>query len=275
MEPINPAVGVLTAFFLALVTLSLAYRFGYFAKPHHSRPPLIVPLRQFIGAFIVFLAIQLFGIPLIAYAWLKTIGKHSQLTSVVQGWFNLGAILTVGAALAIYTKIVRKGQPSFFRTDSFFKDIGLGAVTWLISYPLVLFVAQSLEYLFNLPMVEQVAVQQIRRAMENPFLFTTIILAVCVIVPIIEETLFRGYMFTYLRSKMSFAKSAFVSSAIFALFHFSATQGLGNVNIIVPLFVLALFLAYLYEKRQSLWAPIGLHMIFNTISIIMIISGLA
>ena len=51
-----------------------------------------------------------------------------------------------------------------------------------------------------------------------------------------------------------------LSSVFFAVIHY-------NQFAFLPIFILGLSLAYLYEKRGSLLAPIALHIIHNTIFI--------
>lgn len=82
-----------------------------------------------------------------------------------------------------------------------------------------------------------------------------------IIVPISEELLFRGVIFKRLREVVDLKRAAIVSAIIFALIHSSFLQ-------MVYAFVLALFLAYVYEKYGSFKAPVLLHISVNLISLI-------
>ena len=62
-----------------------------------------------------------------------------------------------------------------------------------------------------------------------------------------------------------------IASLIFAAFHFSTSQGLNNIELLVSLFVLSCFLGFLYERQESLLASMALHATFNAISILAIL----
>ena len=88
--------------------------------------------------------------------------------------------------------------------------------------------------------------------------------------PLIEEILFRGYLQSWCQQRWGLKSSIFFTAIVFTFFHYEMSLGLGNVEILSALFVMALFLSYLKEKYQSLWAPIALHASFNCLSSIMV-----
>lgn len=89
-----------------------------------------------------------------------------------------------------------------------------------------------------------------------------------VIPPIVEEVLFRGFMFTGLRSKLNFATSALAVSVLFALPHlFASSSGLLWVAAI-DTFILSMVLCYLREKTGALFAPVVLHAMKNSAAFI-------
>jgi membrane protease YdiL (CAAX protease family) len=77
---------------------------------------------------------------------------------------------------------------------------------------------------------------------------------------IVEETLWRGYLFWYLRHFMPLWAAALVSTVGFGLAH--AYQGFGNVPRIIA--VGAAF-ALLYMLSGSIWLPILLHAIVDLV----------
>ncbi len=82
------------------------------------------------------------------------------------------------------------------------------------------------------------------------------------IVPVIEEVIFRGFLFGYLRLKSGLYFSAFLSGSIFALLH---PQGW----IALPyLTVLGMGLAVLREYRPGIIAPVVTHSIVNGMAVI-------
>jgi membrane protease YdiL (CAAX protease family) len=84
------------------------------------------------------------------------------------------------------------------------------------------------------------------------------VLAVVVAAPLGEEVFFRGFLFGSLRGRMGFAPAAAISATAFALFHVTPL-------LVVLMFFVGVALAWLYERRGSLVAPIGAHAMFNVI----------
>lgn len=71
-----------------------------------------------------------------------------------------------------------------------------------------------------------------------------------------EEMLFRGLLYPLLRRRASIITSALLSALAFALIHGNLVQAIA----VVPV---GIVLALVYERTQSLWACIGLHMAYN------------
>ncbi len=82
--------------------------------------------------------------------------------------------------------------------------------------------------------------------------------------PIIEELLFRGIVYNKIKEDYKPMKSIIISSIIFSLFHFS-----NPLNVLYA-FMMSFMFIYLYEKYKTLWAPILLHCIANTSTILII-----
>ncbi|MEI6751153.1 MAG: CPBP family intramembrane glutamic endopeptidase [Candidatus Saccharibacteria bacterium] len=94
-----------------------------------------------------------------------------------------------------------------------------------------------------------------------------IFVSLVVLPPLVEETLFRGFLYSGLRSKIPKIAAAIVTSIIFAVMHLQF--GSGNALLWVAAldtFVLSMVLVYLRDKTDSLWASIGLHMIKNLLA---------
>ena len=91
--------------------------------------------------------------------------------------------------------------------------------------------------------------------------------AVVIAAPVGEELFFRGFLFGGLRARFGFAVSAAISSVVFGLFHV--------VPLIIPIMVAVGFaLAYVYERRGSLIAPMAAHAAFNVIGYTFIVRSL-
>lgn len=86
------------------------------------------------------------------------------------------------------------------------------------------------------------------------------ILSVVVVVPILEEMLFRGIVFKRLRGYMTPKIAIITSALIFGVYHMNVVQG-------IYAFAIGLLLAFVYEKYKSIWAPIIFHMAANAMSV--------
>ena len=82
---------------------------------------------------------------------------------------------------------------------------------------------------------------------------------VALLVPFAEELLFRGLLFRYIRQNKSFIFSAILSSALFAAFHF-------GVEALPFTFLLGFGTAFIYEKTQSMYYPIFIHIAVNSLA---------
>lgn len=85
------------------------------------------------------------------------------------------------------------------------------------------------------------------------------------LVPLAEEFLFRGLLYTYLR-RWGVLVAVSVSAVIFGLLHLSVVQ--------FPLHILSgVVLALLYERSGSLWPSVAMHATYNTL--LTVVSGAA
>ncbi|MBI4430697.1 MAG: CPBP family intramembrane metalloprotease [Candidatus Omnitrophica bacterium] len=80
----------------------------------------------------------------------------------------------------------------------------------------------------------------------------------CFIGPVVEEIFFRGFCYPILRKYWGTIAAALVSSAVFAAVHNSGFA-------FIPVFVLGLALAYLYESRGTLVPCFTMHIVHNSL----------
>lgn len=99
---------------------------------------------------------------------------------------------------------------------------------------------------------------------ENPTTATVVGLAflTVVIAPIVEEVVFRGFVFQALRSAMPVGVAAAVSGLLFGVVHVFGSP----VEFIVPLAVLGTILALIFWRTGSLYPCIALHALNNCIA---------
>jgi membrane protease YdiL (CAAX protease family) len=81
--------------------------------------------------------------------------------------------------------------------------------------------------------------------------------------PVAEEFIFRGVLFPFVKQQ-GWPRLAWLGvSLLFALIHV-------NLPTLVPLFVLALVLTWLYDKTDCLLVPIAAHSLFNTANLVIL-----
>ncbi len=143
--------------------------------------------------------------------------------------------------------------------------VGVGMVAIYSSVLLISFIVTPLLHQINEGLEPQVAVQMIFDAKKNnPSLLIALAIMACVVAPICEEILFRGYLYSVLKRYSCRLFAAIISGLIFGIIHASLTS-------IAPLAVIGILLAVIYEFSGSLWAPIICHSIFNTVNILAMI----
>lgn len=107
---------------------------------------------------------------------------------------------------------------------------------------------------------EQPLVQLLRHSPDQG-LRLTIALTACILQPVTEEIIFRGYFYPAVKRHGDRMLAALLSAMVFAAMHF-------HVPTLAPLFFLGIFLALSYEASGSLWVPIGIHALFNTATVV-------
>lgn len=93
-------------------------------------------------------------------------------------------------------------------------------------------------------------------------------LVVVLAAPLLEELVFRGYLFTAWRhSRLGFSGTLLLTSTLFALWHWGQYHWVQTAFI----FILALILGYAREKSGSVLLPMLLHSLNNLVSAIVVI----
>ena len=132
--------------------------------------------------------------------------------------------------------------------------LGWGVLAWLGSSIAAAGMAILLEAI-GIDPEPQAAEQAI--ALLEPWL---VIIAIVILAPIAEEIFFRGVVFNALLREGGRRWAYLASSVLFAVIHLSLVA-------LVPIFLLGLALAWVYERTNNLLAPIAMHATVNAISV--------
>lgn len=81
-----------------------------------------------------------------------------------------------------------------------------------------------------------------------------------VVAPIVEEVFFRGFIFAGLRRRWDWKIAAAISALMFAVAHVLPTSFL-------PIFILGVIFAGLYQFSGSIWPAILMHMLTNAVAL--------
>jgi len=85
-----------------------------------------------------------------------------------------------------------------------------------------------------------------------------------ILVPIAEEMYFRGAIYGWLRRNVSLPFALIGSTLLFGLGH------MDSLAVAASSLVLGFANAVLYEKVRSIWAPIAVHMLNNSIAVVLL-----
>lgn len=134
--------------------------------------------------------------------------------------------------------------------------ISLYAFTWLINLVYALVV-----YQFGITPPQTDVYSELLSNITPLTLFLNILLA-GVLAPMVEETLFRGIIFSSLRSYFGLWTAAVISAVLFSGLHM---QAIG----FIPRFALGIILAYLYSGNRSLYPSMVFHSLNNVVATIL------
>lgn len=187
-------------------------------------------------------------------------------TAIQSAGMQIGALIGVGLCL---TLIRRRYFEIFFRADlstlragwiSIDTLLRFLPVVWLVSglWILVLTVLREMG-VSGIEMEQQEIVQLIGSA-EHLYVLLMLGFLAVFIAPVVEEMVFRGIIYRFLCQRVNLWFGLIFTNVLFALIHLSLLRFL-------PLFFLGLLLSWLYEKYKDIRIAIGFHMLFNAISI--------
>ncbi|HIJ74041.1 MAG TPA: CPBP family intramembrane metalloprotease [Candidatus Hydrogenedentes bacterium] len=147
--------------------------------------------------------------------------------------------------------------------------LGLVLKEFALAVPiaLVLLVAQGL-FLAILRLVLERPIEVgeawvwIRLAPNDPRLFLPLVMAFT-LGPIAEEVFYRGFLYNAFRQRVSPHVAVVAQAVLFAWSHY--LLGRTGAFDFLFLFLFGLGLAAVYEWRKTLWGPIGVHLVHNSI----------
>ena len=176
-----------------------------------------------------------------------------------------GIFLIVGAVIFSLASISRGRNPRQvfgLRKRSLSYVIKMGALGMIAVYASVFIGSILSNILLSTGEPKKEDLQEIVQTLitnDDLSLKIAIVISAIVFAPLVEEIIFRGYIYPVLKRFTHPAFSCAMTSLLFAVIH-------TNIESLIPLFLLAIVLTIFYEKSKSIWVPILMHSIFNGVN---------
>jgi membrane protease YdiL (CAAX protease family) len=154
-------------------------------------------------------------------------------------------------------------------------SLGLRRVRWrwmlaALPFTFAAFLLESISGLLSQALFPQTPANQcvsIRNAYAGALWLA--ILGVAVIAPLVEEIVFRGMVFGWLRGRAPVAWAVVISAALFSLEHIGFLQ----LTLFLPIFTTGLVLAVLYQHANSIWPAVLVHGTFNLVATLVLFNS--
>lgn len=242
---------------------------------HTSRAPW-GPWRAAFGTILSFLGAQIFiQIAIVVYASMQPNGKDhlANLSNSISGqfWFTLLAEIVT---LAIIWLFVRRWSGKQILQGMglrklHWKDVGyalFGVILYLAAYSITLKLTSTF---FHVNVNQEQSIGFDGASGFWPLALTA--MSLVVLPPLIEEIVFRGFLYGGLRKRLTPIIAALVTSLVFAAPHaLESSDGTLLWVAAIDTFTLSLVLCYLREKTGAIYAGIGLHAIKNGLAFVTI-----
>ena len=143
------------------------------------------------------------------------------------------------------------------------KKLFIAPVLYLAFIPFLMLISKGYHLLLEYAFGTELELQEIAQvvAQELSWLEIAYMVMAIIIAPLFEELVFRGIAFPYLVKRVGVAGGTALVSLVFALIH-------SHLPSFVPLFMVSSVLCLAYWRTGSLWVSIGMHTLFNAISIL-------
>lgn len=209
-----------------------------------------------IVRFFLVLTIQVFNIEVSAVeSWLDTTTAIFTLT--------LATELIVMVALFYLLKILRQRWRDIGVSRPKWRDLGymlIGFGVYLVTY---IVVAGLLHDQLDFEQRQELGFDTGVHGLELGLVFVSLV----ILPPLVEEILFRGFLYTQLKRAFRVIWAALIISILFGAAHLQV--GSGNPLLwvaAVDTFILSLVLVYLREKTGTIWAGVGVHALKNLVA---------
>lgn len=220
-----------------------------------------------LGIFIFALFIAVFACQSIASTLLPDVPEDESV--LLNPSIAIVSILTLQLPILIVYYAFQKFYASDYalqlstHKSHWFKDLKASFLTFIQYLPLIWFCSIVWSFILSilqeLSWIEEFPVQPIIELLSRdlPVLQVLLIASFAIILaPIVEEILFRGCFYRFLKGKLSILLAQIISAITFAIVH-------GNLAAFLPLVLIGFILVRIYESSGSIKQAIFFHALFN------------
>lgn len=147
-----------------------------------------------------------------------------------------------------------------------FSDLGYGLLVAPAYFLVYLAVAAALSHIIpglNLDQKQEIGFDNVAGQLQLGMAFVSLV----ILPPIAEEIMMRGFLYSSLKKGLKIFWAVILTSLIFAIAHLPTGGDSGPLYIAaVDTFILSLFLIYLREKTDGIWASMVLHALKNGVA---------
>lgn len=223
-----------------------------------------------LAQFLVFYLISFWFFLVLGRGWEAS---STDWVQTISGQFSF-VVLSEIVILSVLGLFLRRRGGSFkqlgFSRRPVWEDVAWALIGFAIYFVLLMIVAALVGQFtsVDLDKRQDLGFENVATSPEKLMAFVSLV----ILPPLIEETIFRGFLFGGLRSKLTFAGATTITSVLFAAPHLLG----GNDGLLwvaaIDTFVLSLILCYMREKTGALWTPIMIHAIKNLIAFTLFLS---
>ncbi len=228
------------------------------------------PWRVIFNAVIIFLAAQF--IAGVVIALVSVDHGHTALRSMFNGSVKASFVYT-GLAEGLAVVLVLWQLRRRFLTPKAiglikprWRDLKRGLLGFGAFYGLLIIVSVLLNFVapgINPNQPQDLGFSSVNGPLDSLLAFLTLV----IFPPLGEEVLVRGYLFSGLRSRLSFVKAGLITSALFGFAHLQLGGGAPPLWAAgIDTFILSLVLVYLRERTGALYAGMLVHMLNNLVA---------
>lgn len=175
------------------------------------------------------------------------------------------AAIAVGA-IAIFMSRTRSSWRSIGIVPPRWKHVGLAitaVLAYMVLYVVVISIVRALLPAINLEQQQDLGITTPHGLGEMVLVFVTLV----VLPPIVEETIFRGFMYSGLRTKLPFIVSAVITSVLFALGHLQFGNAAPLLWVAaIDTFILSMVMCYVRERTGSIIPTMIMHALKNLLA---------